>query len=112
MILSTTSCQSGPEWTWKSDFYAADHQAQDIYNQDGKSISCSNPDFDNYACLHYDNIVELEANIEKFRQEYKGLLGLWKSSIKSAIKNRPGQDVSDLQELLDVLNSDDKLLSR
>jgi len=112
ILLIVSGCKTSPEWTWVSDFYVADHTAQDIYNDDGLSVKCSEPEFDNYACLHYDNIVELEANIEKFRQEYRSLVGFWKASIKSAIEKRQGQDVDDLQALLDALNSDGKLLSR
>ena len=104
MILSITSCQSGPEWSWKADFYAADHEAQDIYNQDGKSVKCDDPLFDTFACLTYDNIVELEENIEKMRQKHNSLLGFWRLSLSEAIEKRKanGEDVSDLESALEL----------
>jgi len=102
ILLILSGCKTGPEWTWVSDFYVADHTTQDIYNDDGLSVKCDAPEFDDYACLHYDNIVELEANIEKFRQEHESLINFVKSAVKSAHEKNPSED---LKAILDVLNT-------
>ena len=103
-ILLIISCSTVPRWEWKANFYVADHNTQDIMSADGKVISCSDPAFDDFACLSYDNIAELEAEIEKFRDKYDGLIGFVKLAIKDSIKKRKGQDTEDLAILLEILD--------
>jgi len=103
MILSIVSCKNKHhEWTWQADFWAADHVAQDIMNQNEETVNCWDPEFDNYACLSYDNIEQLEANIEKMRDNYNHLINFNKSILRDMIKSRKAknEDTSDLEAAL------------
>lgn len=76
-------------------------------SQEGEIIACSQPEFSDYVCMTYDNLAELEAEIEKFKDKYDGLIGLMKALVKSSIKKREGQDTEDLSLLLNYLESGD-----
>ena len=112
IILLVYSCKASHKWTWQADFYAADHVAQDIMNSEEKVVKCFEPEFDNFACLSYDNIEELEANIEKMRQEHESLFKFFKLSLKEAIESRKekGEDVTDLEAALEISKQKFKII--
>ena len=112
ILLILSSCKTSPEWTWKADFWAADHVAQDIMNKDEKVVKCFEPAFDEYACLTYDSIEELEFNIEKMRKRHNSLFKFWKLSLTEAIEKRKdkGEDASDLEAALEISKQKFKLI--
>lgn len=73
-------------------------------NQEGEVISCADPEFSNGAWLSYNDIALLEAEIEKFRDKYDGLIGFVKGAVRSSIDKRKGKDVDDLKLILQVLD--------
>jgi hypothetical protein len=71
-------------------------------NSKEETVGCWEPEFDNYACLHYDNIEELEANIEMMRQNYNSLISFNKSILRDMIKKRKAlnENTDDLEAAL------------
>lgn len=65
-VIFLASCAY--DWAWKPDPYSGDHKTSSIYGVDGDAIECSNPEFDNFTCFHYDNIEELKIEIEKMKE--------------------------------------------
>ena len=111
-ICLTTSCKTGPKWEWKAEWFTTDHNTQDIGNGDSSVIiKCSQKEFNDYACLHYDKIEELENNIERVKDKYRSLLSFHKSVLKSQIKSKrdKGEDVTALEAFLEVTEKEFKI---
>ncbi len=111
-ICLTTSCKTGPEWEWQAEWFIPEYTTQDIGNSDSSVIvKCSQKEFNDYACLHWDKVEELEVNIEKFKDEYNSLLSFHKSVLKSQIKTKrdKGEDVAALEAFLKVTEKEFKI---
>ena len=50
---------------WEADFYIGDSMNQQIVNSEGETISCSDPKFDEFGCLHQERIIELKKWIDR-----------------------------------------------
>jgi len=114
-VLTTcliTSCKTGPKWEWEADWFLPDYTTQDIGNSDSSVIvKCNQKEFNDYACLHYDKLEELERNIERIKDKYQSLLGFHRSILKSQIKSKKdkGENTSELEAFLNITEQEFKI---
>lgn len=62
-FLIAAKCEGQrPDWTAK--FWAGDSKTQSILRaQDNESIPTESPEFDNYVCLTYEDVLKLETEV-------------------------------------------------
>ena len=49
------------------NFYVPDHEKMSIISERGDEIMCNQPEFDKFACLHIDKIIELKQILDRAR---------------------------------------------
>lgn len=66
-IFLVSSCQN---FSWEPRPFVADHATQSIYrDKEQLEIKCSDPAFNNYIAFHFDNIVDLKAEIDRVNKK-------------------------------------------
>jgi len=63
MMLLVTSCQTGI--SWRPDFFVGDYETETIVNEDGITVYSNEILFNEYGCLHKDQIKELREILRK-----------------------------------------------
>lgn len=65
MILTTLSVSSCYRPNFDPDFYVGDYESEQIINEDGKIISCNEPELNEFGCMHVDKIKELRRLLDR-----------------------------------------------
>ena len=68
-LLVMISCQT-PEPTpqWQPDVYKGNSEKQVLQRDDGRQIRPSDPVFDNYVCIHLNDLEQLFSNCIKDKE--------------------------------------------
>ena len=67
-----SSCQTGIKWN--PDFYAGDYQSESIVNEQGTQVFATEEKFNEFGCLHRDQIKELREILRRAKvpkEQYK-----------------------------------------
>lgn len=60
MMLLPTSCGH-----FEPDFYVGDYENSQLINEDSTVIPCTDPRFNEFGCLHKDQLIELKNILDK-----------------------------------------------
>lgn len=66
-VTFLVSCASCRRFEWNPRPFVGDSQNEFIINAEGKTISCSEPEFDTFTCFDPANIAELKFAIDRVR---------------------------------------------
>lgn len=65
MISFVASCTTGI--TWNPDWYIGDYLNERIISEKGHTIQANNQEFNGYACIHIEQVIELKEILRKAR---------------------------------------------
>lgn len=71
--MGATSCQTGNRPNWNAEFWAGHSLGGSIVrDQDEQELLCTAPEFDDFVCLTYDDLLKLETEVLSKCERWQG----------------------------------------